>query len=69
MNFLQSKSQLRSAKLALRGLLKAGAERSHIVIIRGYEEANRFLEAARRQIEELDIKADIKLIFKLVIMV
>ena len=48
MNFLQPKSKLRS----------------HIVIIRGYEEANTFLEAARRQIEELDIKADIKLIFK-----
>lgn len=48
MNFLQSKSKLRS----------------HIVVIRGYEEPNRFLEAAKRQIEALNIKADLELISK-----
>lgn len=48
MNFLQPKSKLRS----------------HIVVIRGYEEPNRFLEAAQRQIEQLDIQADLKLISK-----
>ena len=46
MNFLQPKSRLRS----------------HIVVIRGYQEPNSFLEAAKRQIEELNIEADIKLI-------
>ena len=48
MNFLQPKSKLRS----------------HIVVIRGYEEPNEFLEAAKRQIEALNISADIKLISK-----
>ncbi|MCC0179847.1 type I-MYXAN CRISPR-associated protein Cas6/Cmx6 [Waterburya agarophytonicola K14] len=48
MNFLQPKSRLRS----------------HIVVIRGYEEPNGFLEAAKRQIEILNIKTDLKLIAK-----
>lgn len=48
MNFLQPKSRLRS----------------HIVVIRGYEEPNTFLTAAKKQIEELNIQADIKLICK-----
>ena len=48
MNFLQPKSRLRS----------------HIVVIRGYEEPDGFLEAANRQIEALNIKADLKLICK-----
>ncbi|MDJ0632630.1 MAG: type I-MYXAN CRISPR-associated protein Cas6/Cmx6 [Xenococcaceae cyanobacterium MO_188.B29] len=48
MNFLQPRSRLRS----------------HIVVIRGYEEPNGFLEAAKRQLERLNIKADIKLIAK-----
>jgi CRISPR-associated protein Cas6 len=48
MNFLQPKSKLRS----------------HIVVIRGYEEPNIFLEAARRQIEKLNIQANLKLIAK-----
>ena len=48
MNFLQPKSRLRS----------------HIVVIRGYEEPNGFLEAAKRQVETLEIRADIKLICK-----
>lgn len=48
MNFIKPKSRLRS----------------HIVLIRGYKEPNGFLEAAKRQIEELNIKADIKLICK-----
>lgn len=46
MNFLQPKSKMRS----------------HIVVIRGYEEPKTFLEAAKRQLEELNIQADIKLI-------
>lgn len=46
MNFLQSKSKLRS----------------HIVVIKGYEEPETFLAAAKRQIEKLNIQADIKLI-------
>ena len=48
MNFLQPKSKLRS----------------HIVVIRGYEEPNGFLEAAKRQIKALNISTDIKLICK-----
>ena len=48
MNFLQPKSRLRS----------------HIVLIRGYEEPNEFLAAAKRQIEALNISADIKLVCK-----
>ena len=48
MNFLQPKSRLRS----------------HIVVIRGYEEPAGFLEAAKRQIKALNISADIKLICK-----
>ncbi len=48
MNFLQPKSRLRS----------------HIVVIRGYEEPNEFLEAAKRQIEKLNIQTDLKLISK-----
>ncbi|MGL4884170.1 MAG: type I-MYXAN CRISPR-associated protein Cas6/Cmx6, partial [Waterburya sp.] len=48
MNFIKPKSQLRS----------------HIVVIRGYEESDTFLEAAKRQIEELNVQADIKLIAK-----
>ncbi|MGB5713050.1 MAG: type I-MYXAN CRISPR-associated protein Cas6/Cmx6 [Waterburya sp.] len=48
MNFLQPKSRLRS----------------HIVVIRGYEEPNGFLEAAKRQIEKLNIQTDLKLICK-----
>ncbi|MGL6338022.1 MAG: type I-MYXAN CRISPR-associated protein Cas6/Cmx6 [Waterburya sp.] len=48
MNFIKPKSKLRS----------------HIVIIRGYEESDTFLEAAKRQIEELNVQADIKLIAK-----
>ena len=46
MNFLQPKSRLRS----------------HIVVIKGYQEPDSFLEAAKRQIEALNIEADIKLI-------
>jgi CRISPR-associated protein Cas6 len=46
MNFIQPKSKLRS----------------HIVIIRGYEEPQTFLEAAQRQLNELDVQANIKLI-------
>ena len=46
MNFLQPKSQLRS----------------HIVVIRGYELPDTFLKAAQRQLEQLNIQADIKLI-------
>ncbi len=38
--------------------------RSHIVVIKGYEEPNTFLEAAIRQIEKLQIETDIKLIAK-----
>ena len=38
--------------------------RSHIVVIRGYEEADTFLAAAQKQIEKLNIQADIKLICK-----
>ncbi|GAB4525437.1 MAG: type I-MYXAN CRISPR-associated protein Cas6/Cmx6 [Pleurocapsa sp.] len=48
MNFLQPKSVLRS----------------HIVVIRGYEQPDTFLKAAKRQVEELNIKAEIKLIAK-----
>ena len=48
MNLLQPRSRLRS----------------HIVVIRGYKEPNEFLEAAKRQIEALNIRADIKLICK-----
>ena len=48
MNFLQPKSRLRS----------------HIVVIKGYQEPNGFLEAAKRQIEALNIKADLKMISK-----
>ena len=48
MNFLQPKPRLRS----------------HIVVIRGYEEPNGFLEAAKRQVEKLNIKTDLKLIAK-----
>lgn len=48
MNFLQPKSRLRS----------------HIVVIKGYEEPTGFLEAAKRQIEALSIKTDLKLISK-----
>ena len=48
MNFLQPKLKLRS----------------HIVVIRGYEEPNGFLEAAKRQAEGLNIRADLKLISK-----
>ena len=48
MNFLQPKSRLRS----------------HIVVIRGYEEPNGFLEAAIRQVEKLNIHTDLKLIAK-----
>ena len=48
MNFLQPKSRLRS----------------HIVVIRGYEEPNGFLEAAKRQVEKLNIHTDLKLIAK-----
>lgn len=48
MNFIKPKFQLRS----------------HIVVIRGYEEPDTFLEAAKRQIEELNVRADIKLIAK-----
>lgn len=47
-NFLQPKSKLRS----------------HIVVIRGYQEPNTFLEAAKRQLEELKIDATIQLITK-----
>ncbi len=46
MNFIQPKSKLRS----------------HIVVIRGYEEPKTFLEAAQKQLEELNIKGDVKLI-------
>ncbi|MDJ0691615.1 MAG: type I-MYXAN CRISPR-associated protein Cas6/Cmx6 [Xenococcaceae cyanobacterium MO_188.B32] len=46
MNFLQPKSQLRS----------------HIVVIRRYELPDTFLKAAQRQLEQLNIQADIKLI-------
>ena len=46
MNFLQPKSKLRS----------------HIVIIRGYEEPDTFLQAAQRQLDQLNIQAEIKLI-------
>lgn len=48
MSFLQPKPRLRS----------------HIVVIKGYEEPNTFLEAARRQIEKLQIETDIRLIAK-----
>ncbi len=48
MNFLQPKSKLKA----------------HIVVIRGYEQPDTFLEAAKRQIEELNIEADLKLIAK-----
>ena len=48
MNFMQPRSRLRS----------------HIVVIRGYEEPNGFFEAAKRQIEALNIRTDIKLICK-----
>lgn len=48
MGFLQPKSRLRS----------------HIVVIRGYEQPDTFLSAALRQLNELTIKADIKLITK-----
>lgn len=48
MNFLQPKSRLRS----------------HIVVIKGYEEPIGFLEAAKRQIKKLDIQTDLKLICK-----
>ena len=46
MNFIQPKSKLRS----------------HIVVIRGYEEPKTFLEAAQKQLDELNIKGDVKLI-------
>ena len=36
--------------------------RSHIVVIRGYEEPDTFLRAAQRQLNELNIQTDIKLI-------
>jgi CRISPR-associated protein Cas6 len=45
-NFIQPKSKLRS----------------HIVVIRGYEEPQSFLEAAQRQLNELNIQTNIKLI-------
>ena len=48
MSFLQSKSKLRS----------------HIVVVKGHEEPETFLAAARKQIEELNIQADINLIAK-----
>ncbi len=48
MNFLQPKPNLRS----------------HIVVIRGYQEPQSFLEAAKRQLEELKIDAKIQLITK-----
>ena len=48
MDFLQPKSKLRS----------------HIVVIRNYQEPDPFLKSARRQLEELNIQADIKLITK-----
>ncbi|MEM7757367.1 MAG: hypothetical protein AAF298_04445 [Cyanobacteria bacterium P01_A01_bin.40] len=35
-----------------------------MVVIRGYEEPNGFLEAAKRQVEKLNIKTDLKLICK-----
>ena len=46
MNFLQPKSKLKS----------------HIVVIRGYEEPKTFLEAAKRQLDKLNIHANLKLI-------
>jgi CRISPR-associated protein Cas6 len=46
MNFIQPKLKLRS----------------HIVIIRGYEEPQPFLEAVQRQLNELNIQTNIKLI-------
>jgi CRISPR-associated protein Cas6 len=46
MNFLQPKSKLRS----------------HIAVIRGYEEPYTFLAAAQRQLDELKIQTEIKLI-------
>ena len=46
MNFIQAKSKLRS----------------HIVVIRGYEEPKTFLEAAQKQLDELNIKGDVNLI-------
>ncbi len=48
MDFLQPKSKLRS----------------HIVVIRNYQEPDPFLKAAIRQLEELNIQADMKLITK-----
>ena len=38
--------------------------RSHIVVIKGYEEPNTFLEAAIRQTEKMQIETNIKLIAK-----
>ena len=46
MNFLESKTKLRS----------------HIVVIRGYEEPETFFLAARRQIDKLNIQGNFKLI-------
>ena len=46
MNFLQPKKKLRS----------------HIVVIRGYEEPETFFQAARRQIDELNIQGNFQLI-------
>ena len=46
MHFLQPKSKMRS----------------HIVVIRGYELPDSFLSAAQRQLEQLNIQANIKLI-------
>ena len=37
---------------------------SHIVVIKGHEQPDTFLEAAQRQIDELSIKGNIKLITK-----
>ncbi|MGK7936341.1 MAG: type I-MYXAN CRISPR-associated protein Cas6/Cmx6 [Xenococcaceae cyanobacterium] len=46
MNFLQPKSKMRS----------------HIVVIKNYQEPDTFFKAAQRQLEQLDIQAEIKLI-------
>ena len=46
MNFLQPKKKLRS----------------HIVVIRGYEEPETFFQAAQRQIDELNIQGSFQLI-------
>ena len=43
---------------------RSECEATHIVVIRGYEQPDAFLEAAKRQIDELDIQANLKLIAK-----